>query len=324
MRGDEAFVLRARLAAAVVAAACLVAVGGAQAAAVGPYVELTDSDSPQIAAEIQSAGVHAATLAFVITGSRACSARWDGGPDVASRPFLPTINALRDAGVALTLSFGGQGGRELGLGCRTPRALAKVYGKVASTYGITSLDFDLEGPGLARSALARRAKALRILQRARPGLKISLTLPVTTHGLLPNAMRAVRAALAAGVRLDSVNIMTMDFGDEDAPDGNRMGEYSIAAAQATHDQLAGLRHGLDSWKALALTPMIGVNDIVNEVFTLADASALAGFASANGVGQLHYWVFNRDRACPEPSLESQNDCSGVLQEPGMFAAALSG
>ena len=223
-----------------------------------------------------------------------------------------------------TLSFGGQAGRELGLSCRSSRGLAKVYGAVASTYGITSLDFDLEGPGLARSALARRAQALRILQRRKPNLKISLTLPVTPHGLLPNAMRAVRATLAAGVRIDSVNIMTMDFGDEDAPDGNRMGDYSIAAAQATHKQLAALRHGLDSWSALAVTPMIGVNDLPNEIFTLADASALAAFAGSTGVGQLHYWVFNRDRACDAPSKEAQNDCSGVEQEPGMFAAALSG
>ena len=163
-----------------------------------------------------------------------------------------------------------------------------------------------------------------MLQRHQPDLKISLTLPVTPHGLLPNAMRAVRATLAAGVRIDSVNIMTMDFGDEDAPDGSRMGDYSIAAAQATHDQIAPLRHGLDSWGALAVTPMIGVNDLPNEIFSLADASALGLFASSNGVGQLHYWVFNRDRGCLEPSPDTRNDCSGVVQEPGMFAAALSG
>lgn len=242
---------------------------------------------------------------------------------MAGKPFLSMIDELRNAGVATTLSFGGQAGRELGLSCRTARALAKAYGAVASAYGITSLDFDLEGPGLARSALARRAKALRILQRRRPSLKISLTLPVTPHGLLPNAMRAVRATLAAGVRIDSVNIMTMDFGDEDAPDGNRMADYSIAAAEATHEQLAPLGHGLDSWGALAVTPMIGVNDIPTETFTLADAGALGLFARSNGVGQLHYWVFNRDRPCPAPSQETQNDCSGVDQEPGMFAAALS-
>ena len=320
---DEAFGLRGHLTAALVAALSLIAVSAAQASTVGPYLELTDSESPEIGTEIQNAGLHAVTLAFIITGRRACTARWDGGGSVAGKPFLSTIDGLRAAGVTPTLSFGGQGGRELGLSCRSPRALAKVYGAVASGYGITSLDFDLEGPGLARSALARRAKALRILQRRQRGLKISLTLPVTPHGLLPNALRAVRATLAAGVRIDSVNIMTMDFGDEDAPDGNRMAEYSIAAAQATHRQLAPMRHGLDSWGALAVTPMIGVNDIPNEIFTLSDANAVAAFAAANGVGHLHYWVFNRDRGCPRPSTEAQNDCSGVAQEVGMFAAAFS-
>jgi chitinase len=118
--------------------------------------------------------------------------------------------------------------------------------------------------------------------------------------------------------------MTMDFGDEDAPDGARMGEYALAAAEATHKQLTTLGHGLGSWGALAVTPMIGVNDVPNEIFTLEDTRALAAFAASNGVGQLHYWVFNRDRACPGPSKEAQNECSGVSQEPGMFAAALSG
>jgi chitinase len=264
------------------------------------------------------------TLAFIITGRRACTARWDADISVAGKPFMSTIVGLRAAGVEPTLSFGGQAGRELGLTCRTPSSLAKVYGAVASAYGITSLDFDLEGPGLARSALARRSQAMRLLQRRNPALKISLTLPVTPLGLLPNAMRAVRAAINAGVRIDSVNIMTMDFGDEDAPDGNRMADYSISAAQATHKQLAKLGHGLDSWGALAITPMIGINDLPNEIFTLADASTLATFAATNGVGQLHYWVFNRDRPCAVPSIETQNECSGVLQAPGAFAVAFLG
>jgi len=80
-------------------------------------------------------------------------------------------------------------------------------------------------------------------------------------------LRAIRATLAAGVRIDSVNIMTMDFGDADAPDpAGRMGEYSIGAARATHAQLARLGHGLGAYGALAITPMLGINDVSSEVF----------------------------------------------------------
>jgi len=51
---------------------------------------------------------------------------------------------------------------------------------------------------------------------------------------------------------------------------------------------------------------------------------VASFATTEGVGQIHYWVFNRDRACEQPSAETQNECSGVDQAPWAFAQALSG
>src|SRR3954447_7501691 len=321
---DEFLVLRAAAAAALIALVVGPA-AAAQTTPVSPYLELSDGGTAQLADELPGAGLHAVTLAFIVSGRRPCSARWDGGGELRSRPFAATIATLMSSGIEPTLSFGGQVGRDLGLTCRTSRALASVYRKTAAAYGITSLDFDLEGTGLKAGALARRARAMRMLQRANPRIRISLTLPVATYGLLPDALRAIRATLAAGVRIDSVNIMTMDFGDEDAPNpAGHMGAYSIGAAKATHEQLARLGHGLGAWSALAVTPMLGINDVASEVFGLSDAAELATFAGAQGVGQIHYWVFNRDRPCEQPSPETQNECSGVDQAPWAFAQALSG
>jgi hypothetical protein len=59
---DEAFGLRGHLTAALVTALSLIAVSAAQASTVGPYLELTDSESPEIGTEIQNAGLQAAAF----------------------------------------------------------------------------------------------------------------------------------------------------------------------------------------------------------------------------------------------------------------------
>lgn len=55
------------------------------------------------------------------------------------------------------------------------------------------------------------------LQAANPGLTISYTLPVLPTGLTPNGVALLANAVQRGVRVDVVNIMTMDYGDVAAP-----------------------------------------------------------------------------------------------------------
>ena len=81
-------------------------------------------------------------------------------------------------------------------------------------------------------------------------------------------MNVVRSALQAGVVLDGVNIMAMNYGEWAAPtsgpDSQTLGYYATTAAQGTHNQLTLLYrefgHVFD-WNQVGVTPMIGVNDL---------------------------------------------------------------
>lgn len=72
-----------------------------------------------------------------------------------------------------------------------------------------------------------------------------------------------------------------------------------------------------------MTSMIGVNDVDNETFSLADAVEVRVFAEAKGVAWVSMWSTFRDQECEE-GVAAATDCSGVSQEAGAFGKAFSG
>jgi chitinase len=73
---------------------------------------------------------------------------------------------------------------------------------------------------------------------------------------------------------------------------------------------------------VGVTPMIGINDVQTEVFTLADAKTLAAFAKARRIGRVSMWQLGRDRQCARPVTSAQLDCSGVTQPAWQFSRTL--
>lgn len=63
----------------------------------------------------------------------------------------------------------------------------------------------------------RRNKALAQLKAANPGLVVSYTLPVLPTGLTLNGVCLLNSARANSFYPDVINVMTMDFGDNAAP-----------------------------------------------------------------------------------------------------------
>ncbi|HTI23659.1 MAG TPA: sugar hydrolase, partial [Kutzneria sp.] len=151
------------------------------------------------------------------------------------------------------------------------------------------------------------------------GIKISLTLPVLPSGLDTNGLNVVKAAKSAGVNLDMVNIMAMDYYMGSANQGDR----AVSAAKATQAQLKSL-YGLSdaaAWKKVGLTPMLGVNDSQNEVFYTADATKVVSFAKSVHLGMLSFWEVGRDANACTGALYR---CTNVPQSPYQFSKIFAG
>ncbi|MEV7520270.1 cellulose binding domain-containing protein [Streptomyces sp. NPDC091371] len=297
--------------------------GGGAGARFAPYVDTSLYPAYDLVDTAAKTGVKEFHLAFITSGG-GCAPLWGGVTDLAGDRVASQIGALRAKGGDVRVSFGGAAGHELALNCATVEELAAAYGKVIDQYRLTKVDFDIEGAALPDTAAnARRAQAIARLQKSHPGLDVAFTLPVMPEGLTQPGVALLADARKNGVRVDSVNIMAMDYGPAYSGD---MGQYAIQAATATQAQLKGVLGLSDAaaWKAVAVTPMIGVNDVTSEVFTVSDAAQLVDFAASKGIGRLAMWSATRDKQCAAGAVAyADATCSSVLQQPLAFTKAFS-
>lgn len=293
-------------------------VGGARFA---PYVDTSLYPAYDLVDTAAKTGVKEFHLAFITSGG-SCAPLWGGVTELGDDKVAAQIGALRAKGGDVRVSFGGAAGHELALNCGTAKELAAAYGKVVDRYRLTKVDFDIEGAALPDTAAnTRRAQAITLLQTSHPGLDVAFTLPVMPEGLTQPGVALLADAKKAGVRIHGVNIMAMDYGPAYSGD---MGQYAIQAATATQAQIKGVLGLSDAaaWKTVAVTPMIGVNDVTTEIFTVADAAQLVDFASAKGIGRLAMWSATRDRQCPAGVVNyADATCSSILQQPLAFTKA---
>ena len=145
-------------------------------------------------------------------------------------------------------------------------------------------------------------------------------------GLDDDSLALLESANDNDVQVSTVNIMTMNYGE--SYDGD-MGDYALTSAKATHTQLKEV-FGLSdagAWRGMALTSMIGVNDVDNETFSLvrrgAGADVRGGEGDRVGVDVVDV---------PGPAVRERDvryddaatDCSGVAQSAGAFGEAFAG
>ena len=237
-------------------------------------------------------------------------------------PFLAGIERVRAHGGDVAVSFGGAAGLELAAAFqragKTAAELQAAYQAVIDRYALTYVDFDIEGFHVADTAsVALRSAAIRGLQDAATAasrtLKVSLTLPVMPTGLDANGRAVLASALSAGVVLDAVNVMCMDYGAGTAD----MGKAAIDAGEALVAQLRVLVPALDraaACRLVGLTPMIGINDTAPETFTLEDAAEVLAWADANEIRMLSMWSFQRDH----PGTGLSSTASGLAQDDFAF------
>lgn len=118
--------------------------------------------------------------------------------------------------------------------------------------------------------------------------------------------------------------MAMDYGDSAAPNPDgKMGDYSIQAAISVQAQLKAIYTGFSDaklWSMIGITPMIGRNDVLTEVFDQQEAREVLAFAQQKNLGMLSFWSLNRDLQNPSGVLSrTDNFSSSILQTPYEFS-----
>ncbi|QMU75355.1 sugar hydrolase [Streptacidiphilus sp. PB12-B1b] len=299
-------------------------------AAFSPYVDTSLWPPYDTAAAAKAGAAKDDNLAFITAGS-GCTPEWGGVSTLADTPDPGQMNELRAAGGDVRVSFGGANGTELAESCTSVSSLAAAYQQVITAYRLTKIDFDVEGAAASDTAgITRRDQAIAQLQAAAKTqgrtLDVSFTLPVLPSGLVQSGTDLLQDAKANGVDISAVNIMAMDYGDSAAPDpSGQMGTYAIDAATATEAQIKSIFGWTDAqaWAHVAVTPMIGVNDTSDEVFTVADATQLAAFATGKHLAWLSMWSAARDQECSGGAQSyASPSCSSIVQTQYAFAKAL--
>lgn len=266
-------------------------------------------------------------LAFVVADGEECAPSWSGVYGVDDDKVVSRIAELKESGATLRVSFGGASGDELARHCDSAESLAEAYGEALDVTGSSQADFDIEGDELTDSAsVDLRSEAIALLQRERTDLTVSFTLPVMPSGLDDDSVALLHSANDQAVQVSTVNLMTMNYGA--SYDGD-MGDYAITAARAAHAQLRDVfgTSAATAWRGMALTSMIGANDVDGETFTLQDAAQVRKFAEEKEIGWVSMWSTLRDRQCAEGDADeddAQTDCSGVEQSSGAFGEAFAG
>ncbi|WP_077798994.1 chitinase [Streptomyces sp. JHA26] len=293
----------------------------ARGTAYAPYVSATTAS-----AEDAAGSPTTYNLAFVIASGDDCDPRWNGTHEIGDASVASRVAKLKESGAAVRVSFGGASGTELAAACDSAAALAAAYGEALDAAGATRADFDVEGDELTDAdSVALRSEAIALLQEERSGLEVSFTLPVMPSGLDADSLALLTSANDHGVKVSTVNLMTMNYGE--SYDGD-MGEYALTSAKAAHAQLRKVfgTSDADAWRGMALTSMLGVNDVAGETFTLVDAAEVRAFAEENGIAWVSMWATFRDRQCADDASadDALTECSGVEQESGAFAEAFAG
>jgi len=268
-----------------------------------PYADITmdahwsngdnDMEPGDLVKVSQDSGVKSYHLAFIVDQGQ-CTPAWAGLADYSvSKAWASRLTKdLRDHQINYYVSLGGAAGNDLSMACNDEQLLA-AYEKIIQTYQPMGLDFDIEN-GTANAA--KVIHALQQVQKNHPQLKLSFTLPVMPEGLVSAGQDLVQQAQAANLNY-SVNLMTMDFGPGYT---GSMGDYAVQAATQVKLFLQRLypeQSEATLWSRVEVTPMIGVNDVSTEEFTLADVDTLRTFAQQKQIGGLAMWSISRDKPC---------------------------
>lgn len=301
---------------------CLLAPALAQwpARVFAPYMYLGSGDNFKLTDCNSACGLKYYTLAFIIADKEGNPA-WYGRVPISDDLYHDQIDAIRQRGGDVLVSFGGADGKDLALVEKDVDKLQAKYQSVIDRYKFTWLDFDIEGKQLENDA-ANQARniALAALQKKNPGLMISYTLPVDPNGISKHSQQLLQDAKVKGLHIKSANVMTMYFGPTFTK-GRSMTDLCIASAKKAFEQCQKIDPAIE----IGITPMIGKGgDQGSELFLLGDAKAVRDWAAQqHWVCSLSFWCVNRDSGKPsKKNPDGGNTASGIPQQPFDYSKAM--
>lgn len=231
-----------------------------------------------------------------------------------------------EAGTGYVLSTGGQAAM---FSCGSDQGMATFIQRYQSAM-LKGVDFDIEGQQSDQQIEQLVLRGLYLRQHY-PELRLSFTL--ATHAGSDQGRASLNQTGAKVLhyiklhQLDNaiINLMVMDYGKASSKvcvlRGKRcdMGKSAWQAVQNVSQtyQIPVSR--------IAVTAMIGVNDVLENVFDLNDARQLLADARQHGYAGVHFWSLDRDRSCKQKQLkQARPDCHGI---PGLaplsFTAVLN-
>lgn len=323
---------------AVLGAALMAAALASQAAPVflaGPYKHTAMHRQPSHVITIAPAGVPVPAVAF---GKRAFGPgamswafatgecgdeRW--GEESAQEIADANVAVFDKAGVNYIVSTGGQGGV---FTCATDEGMERFISRYESRH-LVGIDFDIEA-GQTKAQVESLVQRIKAAQAKRPQLRFSFTVATfaaadgSSKSLNHEGEAILEAVRRNGLREFTFNLMVMDYGPGTSATCvmNKTGvcDMGKSAVQAARNVRA--KYGLP-YAQIELTAMIGVNDVMSNVFTVADARLVAAAVKKMKLAGLHYWSLDRDTPCMEKVAGASALCSGLALQAGEFNRLLS-
>ena len=292
----------------------------------GPYKDLTLTLDPRTDVFSTAAAGTIVPVTMVLSpgltlswafATGECGRETLGGVD-ATRVAATNVEAFNRAGIDYVVSTGGEGGV---FTCSSDAAMDAFIARYASPR-LVGIDFDIEArqtPEIV-DALVRRVAAT---QHRYPTLRFSFTLPTqaasdgSRAGLNAQGRDVLDTIRRHGLTRYTINLMVMDYGPP-APANcvvvNQACDMGASAIQAAENLHAA--QGVP-FEQIELTAMIGVNDVADNDFTLADATRVARYARERGLAGLHFWALDRDTPCARPPQGASPTCSGIDSVPAL-------
>lgn len=282
-----------------------------------PYAEFTEylekKDDLSLKEIIKKNSLKYITLAFIQDADK-CLPAWDGlkSNRIDNTEILELLKDIKSTNIAYYISFGGQDGKDLSIKCKSPNDLFQSYEKIIELYRPIGLDFDLEGRILTNKvALRKLIIALKDLQRIYQNLKISITIPIMPTGLNSTTKKLLLDLKNNNIQF-TVNLLTMNYSEE--LNGNML-KYSLSALNNSLLFLLKINKKIKKENILnliSITPMIGINDLKNEVFTIQDAKNLIFENKKLNLSEIRMWSLERDKSCSKNL--NLKICSGIKNQ----------